>query len=63
MQGAKTLTSRREGMAIDGHVRFEAPDGGEIVLRMKGPRRLVGDFNGGPTLPAEDGVLELGRAR
>jgi len=63
MQGAKVLTSRREGTAIDGHVRFEAPDDGEIVLRMEGPGRLVGDFGGGPTLPAEQGALELDRAR
>lgn len=63
MHGVKTFTSRREGIAVDGLVRFEAPDDGEIVLRLEAPGRLVGDFSGGSTLPAAQGGIELTRAR
>lgn len=63
VDGAKTFASRREGIAVDGRVRFAAPDDGEIVLRLESPARLVGEFSGGPTLPAKEGVLELTRTR
>lgn len=63
MHGAKSFTSRREGVAVDGVVRFEVPDDGEIVLRLESAGRLVGDFSGGQTLPARQGGIELTRAR
>lgn len=63
VHGAKVLSARREGTAIDGRARFETPSDGRIVLRMEGPDRIVGDFTAGPMLPEAGGSLELRRAR
>jgi len=63
VHGARAVTSRRQGLAVDGGVRFEAPDDGEIVLRLEAPGRLVGDFSGTRTLPAPRGGIELTRTR
>ncbi|MBI2206512.1 MAG: hypothetical protein HYU41_21985 [Candidatus Rokubacteria bacterium] len=57
-------TARREGVVVDGAVRFELPAGGAIVVRVIDADRLTGEFTGAQgALPAERGSFELSRAR